>query len=168
MSESTGDTNPSDAAKTSRVFLLVLDDTDELTVALGYACQRARKSGGRVALLYVMEPDEFQQWMMVQDLMREEKRQEAEQRLQRYARRVFDRTGTFPILFLREGQRREELLKLIEEEPSVSVLVLGAGTGPEGPGPLVSHLTGKGLGRLRVPLTIVPGNLTEEQLDAIT
>ena len=58
-------------------------------------------------------------------------------------------------------------MKLIDEEPSISILVLGASTGPKGPGPLISALTGKSIGRLRIPITIVPGNLTEADLENI-
>jgi nucleotide-binding universal stress UspA family protein len=151
-----------------RIFLVVVDESEELNIALSYACLRARNSGGRVALLYVMEPGEMQSFMMIEDIMREERRTEAEQVLQRHAKQVNEITGTLPILYLREGNRRDELMKLINEEPSVSILVLAAGTGPEGPGPLVSYLTGKAVGRLRIPLTIVPGSLTPDQLEAVT
>jgi nucleotide-binding universal stress UspA family protein len=151
-----------------RIFLVVVDESEELNIALSYACLRARNSGGRVALLYVMEPGEMQSFMMIEDIMREERRTEAEQVLQRHAKQVNEITGTLPILYLREGNRRDELMKLIDEEPSVSILVLAAGTGPEGPGPLVSYLTGKAVGRLRIPLTIVPGSLTPDQLEAVT
>jgi nucleotide-binding universal stress UspA family protein len=151
-----------------RIFLVVVDESEELNIALSYACLRARNSGGRVALLYVMEPGEMQSFMMIEDIMREERRTEAEHVLQRHAKQVNEITGTLPILYLREGNRRDELMKLIDEEPSVSILVLAAGTGPEGPGPLVSYLTGKAVGRLRIPLTIVPGSLTPDQLEAVT
>ena len=72
------------------------------------------------------------------------------------------------MLYVREGTRREELLKLLDEEPQISILVLGANVGKRGPGPLIEALTGKFLGKLRVPLTIVPGNLTEEEIDSIS
>ena len=77
-------------------------------------------------------------------------------------------SGQLPVLYVREGNPREELIKLINEEPQVSILVLAADTGPGGPGPLVSALTGKFVGRLRVPITIVPGHLSNEQIAAIT
>lgn len=151
-----------------RIFLVVLDESTELGVALRYACYRALHTGGRVALLYVTEPTELQHWMAVEDIMREERRMEAEQALQRHAKLVNEITGTMPVLYLREGDRRDELLALMAEEPSVSILVLAAGTGPEGPGPLVSYLTGKGVNKLRIPLTVVPGDLSEERLRAVT
>lgn len=155
------------APETPRVFLVVVDDSQEMQLALFYACLRARRTGGRVALLQVLEPGEFQHWMSVGDLMREEARQEAEMRLQKLAGQVNEILGAYPILYLREGSRREELLALIEEDPSISILVLGASTSGGGPGPLVSALTGKFLSNMRIPLTLVPDNLTEEQLAEI-
>jgi nucleotide-binding universal stress UspA family protein len=151
-----------------RVFLVVVDDSAELEVALRYACRRARKTGGRVALLAVLEPGDFQHWAAVSDLMAEEARAAAEQMLQKLAEKVNEWTGTMPVLYVREGSRSDELLKLIEEEPSISILVLGANPGPKGPGPLVSMLTGRMVGRLRVPITIVPGNLSLEDVDKVS
>jgi nucleotide-binding universal stress UspA family protein len=151
-----------------RIFLVVVDDTPELSVALRYACLRARNSGGKVALLAVLEPGEIQHFLAVETLIREEQRAEAEQKLQKYAREVYALTGGMPALYVREGDQRDELLALIEEEPSISILVLGADTGPEGPGPLVSYLAGRGMTRLRIPVTIVPGGLSNEEIDAIT
>lgn len=170
MTEPTASTDTSAATSASqRIFLVVVDDSPELKVALRYACLRARKSGGRVALLYVMEPTEAQSWLAVENLMREEARSEAEQKVQKLAREVNEMTGgTMPILYIREGDRRDELMALIQEEPRVSILVLGAGTGPEGPGPLITYVTGRGVSRLQVPVTVVPGGLSNEQLDAIT
>jgi nucleotide-binding universal stress UspA family protein len=162
------DTGSGSAKVGERIFLLVVDESEELTVALHYACRRARRTGGRVALLYVIEADEFQEWVAVENLMREERRTVAEQVLQRLAKEVNEVAGAMPVLYVREGTRRDELLKLIAEEPSISILVLGASSGPEGPGPLVSYLTGKAVSRLRIPVTIVPDTLTDEQLDAIT
>jgi nucleotide-binding universal stress UspA family protein len=150
-----------------RVFLVVVDNSPELGVALRYACVRAKKTGGRVALLYVMEPADFQQWAGVNELMREEARQEAEQTLQKMAADVQKLSAAMPVLYVREGERRDELLKLIDEEPTISILVLGAATGPRGPGPLVSALTSKFVGKLRVPVTIVPGNLSLEEVDNV-
>ncbi len=150
-----------------RVFLVVVDDTEEMRVALRYACRRAAHTHGRVALLYVMESSEFQHWMSVGDLMREEARSEGEQILQRCATQVSEQTGSLPVLYLREGSRRSQLMELIDEEPSISILVLAADTEPRGPGPLVSALTGKFVGKLRVPVTIVPGHLSDEEVDKI-
>jgi nucleotide-binding universal stress UspA family protein len=151
----------------NRVFLVVVDDTEEMRAALCYACRRARHTNGRVALLRVVEPAEFQHFATIGNLMRAEARQEAEELLQRIAAEVNDISGHLPVLYVREGNPRDELIKLIDEEPQISSLVLAADTGPGGPGPLVTAMTGKFIGKLRVPITIVPGNLSDEQLEAI-
>jgi nucleotide-binding universal stress UspA family protein len=151
-----------------RVFLVVIDETEELQIAVHYAARRASHTGGRVALLYVIEPSELQHWIAIENLAREEQREEAEQLMRRLCEEILPIAGSMPIVYIREGSRRDELLALINEEPRVSILVLAAGTGPEGPGPLISYLTGKPAARLRIPITIVPGSLTMEQLDAVS
>lgn len=159
--------SPEQRPHNNRVFLVVVDDTSEMNVALRFACSRARHTGGRVALLYTLEPNDFKYWMGVGDLMRKEARAEAEKLLQRHAGKVQEWSGSTPILFLREGSQRDALLKLIAEEPQISILVLGANPSSGGPGPLVSALTGKMIGKLRIPITVVPGNLKDEDVDAI-
>jgi nucleotide-binding universal stress UspA family protein len=151
-----------------RIFLVVVDATKEHEKALRFASLRARNTGGRVALLYVIEPAEFQHWMAVESLMREERRQEAEALLQRVSAEVQKVSGLTPVFYLREGNVHDELLKLIDEERSISILVLAAGTDKKGPGPLVSQLAGKQSGSLRIPITIVPGNLSDDDIDALT
>jgi len=154
--------------KTGRTFLVVVDDSEEMRAALRYACRRALHSGGRVALLRVVEPAEFQHFAAIANRMRDEARQDAETLLQRLAAEVNETSGELPMLYVREGNARDELLALINEEPSMSILVLAAGTGPEGPGPLIAALSGKYVNRLRIPLTIVPGSLTDDAIDALT
>jgi nucleotide-binding universal stress UspA family protein len=155
-------------APSERTFLVVVDDTPELLVAIRYASRRAKRTGGKVAMLYVIDPIEPQQWAAVGELMKQEAREQAEEVVHRFSELVLALTGTLPRTIVREGNRRDELLKLIAEDPGISVLVLAAATGPEGPGPLISALASKYASTLRVPLTIVPGNLSEAQIDAIS
>ena len=151
-----------------RVFLVVVDETEEMRNALRYACRRARKTGGRVALLHVIEPLEFQHWLGVGRVMEEEVRAEAERRLQLLASEVYDQTGTLPVLHLREGDRAEQLVQLLQEDPSISLLVLGTASGSgSSPGPLVTYLLANLGRRIRIPVTLVPGELTTEEIDAL-
>ena len=151
-----------------RTFLVVVDESPEMRNALRYACRRAKRTGGRVAMLYVMEPPEGQQWGAVVDLMRQEARQEAEDVIARHADVAVSMTGQPPTIHIREGKSRDELIKLLTEDRSISVLVLGSASSSEGPGPLVTAFTGKLGNQLRIPLTIVPGALTEAEIDAIS
>lgn len=156
------------AAGGERIFLCVVDSTTECHKAIYFAVRRSMRSGGRVGLLYCMEPAEFQHWMSVEERMREEAREEAEGFISQYASRVQELSGDTPILYVREGKPADVIEQLITEEPGISILVLGAGTGKKGPGPLVSSIGGRRSGQFPIPITIVPGNLTEEQIDALT
>ncbi len=151
-----------------RIFLVVVDESPEMRNALRYACRRAKRPGGRVALLYVMDPPEVQQWGGVADLMRQEARQQAEEVVARHADVAVSLTGQPPTIHIREGLSREELVRLLMEDRSISVLVLGSASNNDGPGPLVTAFTGKLGNQLRIPLTIVPGALSEAEIDAIS
>ncbi len=154
-------------ARRERIFLVVVDESQEMANALRFACRRAQHTGGRVALLYVVEPVEFQHWFGVGRMLEEDARLDAERRLQTLAAEVFQQTGTMPILHIRQGRREEEVLKLLEEDHDISLLVLATAPESPNPGPIVSYLM-KNLGRLRVPVTLVPGQLTPEEIDALT
>src|SRR5262249_41153100 len=125
-------------AEPERVFLAVVDETPEHRIAVRYASRRAAHTGGRLAMLYVVEASELQHFMAIEELARAERREAAEELLQRLCEENAPVAGSMPIVFIREGRPRDELIALINEEPSISVLVLAAGTGPEGPGPLIS------------------------------
>jgi nucleotide-binding universal stress UspA family protein len=155
-------------AKAPRVFLVVVDETEEMRNALRYACRRAQHTNGRVALLHVIEPAEFQHWLGVGRMMEEEARAGAEQRVQTLAAEVFAQTGAMPTVHIREGKRSDELVALLQEDPSISLLVLATATGSGNPGPLVTFLLSNLGRRIRIPVTLVPGELSVEEIDALT
>ena len=104
MSDKSGDKSsemPSRPDAGPRIFLVVVDDTEEMSVALHYAARRARNSGGRVALLYVIEPGELQHFGAIEELMRAESRDDAEQLMQRLAKQVVELCGSVPVLYIR-------------------------------------------------------------------
>ncbi len=151
-----------------RVFLVVVDESDEMRVALRFASLRAKATDGRVALFSAIEPTDFGHWQAVKERMEEELREEAEARLEKFADDVNVVSGKMPVIYIRYGTKRDVLLELLGEEPQISVLVLAAGTGGKGPGPLISHLTGKEYSKIDIPITIVPGTLSDEEIDAVT
>ena len=150
-----------------RKFLVVLDDSRECLSAMRFAAMRAMKTGGGVAILSVIPPDEFNHWIGVSDLMREEARERIQAHFDVFAKWMRDSNKIDPDLIIREGEPIKEILGYVTDNPEVGVLVLGAGNDNSGPGPLVSQLS-KNSGSLPVPITIVPGNLSKEQLEAIT
>jgi nucleotide-binding universal stress UspA family protein len=150
-----------------RKFLAIVDDTPECRVALRFAARRAQHTGGIVTLLYVVPPADFQQWAGVERVMREEAHQEAERHLHETAKTVNDIVGSMPELVIREGRPVDEIRDLLKEDRAISILVLAAGTSMEGPGPLVSLIAGPSAGAYPIPVTVVPGSLTDEQIDAL-
>ena len=151
-----------------RKFLVVVDDTPECRVALRFACRRAQRTSGGVVLLRVIEPADFQHWLAVEERMRQEAREEAEHLLQALAAEVNEWAGVMPEFLIREGNKRDEILVQIEDDPGIRILVLGASSDKEGPGPLVSSLAGQMSGSMRVPITVVPGELSDDQVDELS
>lgn len=149
-------------------FLVVVDDTPEVRVALRYASRRARNVQGQLVLLRVIAPIDFHQWAGVADLMRQEAREAAEKLLGDLADSLERESGIRPELVIREGVAQAELLAQIEADPGIRILVLAAAPGKEGPGPLVSAMAGKLAGTMAVPITIVPGSLSDAALDALS
>lgn len=151
-----------------RKFLVIVDDTPECSRAVLYAARRAERTGGAVVLLFVIGPADFQHWLGVENIMRAEAMEQAESTLGRFADLVRGKSAIEPQLAIREGNKSEEIVKLIDEDEDIAILVLAAGTDKEGPGPLVTALAGQGSGTFPVPLTLVPGNLDEDAIGDIT
>ena len=150
-----------------RKFLVILDDSRECLNAMRFAAMRAANTGGGVTVLSIIPPDEFNHWIGVADIMRAESRERIEVHFEVFAKWMRDKQNVDPELVIREGVPVTEILAHIDEDPEVGILVLGAGTGKKGPGPLVTQLT-KSAGELNIPITIVPGDMSKERLEAVT
>jgi nucleotide-binding universal stress UspA family protein len=145
-----------------RKFLVVVDRTAECGVALRFAARRAQHTGGRVTLLCAAPPPDFQQWRGVEEIMRDEAYGEAEALVHAAAKTVNELSGLMPELVIRYGLATECLHHLLKEDKDISILVIASGTAKEGPGPLVSMFASA---VQTIPVTIVPGNFTPEQVD---
>ena len=150
-----------------RKFLIILDDTPEMLNAMRYAAIRASKTGGGVEMLAIVSPEEFQVFMGVADVMRAEAREKIEAHFQIFKSRMEKREGVTPTLAIREGDKIEEVIAHVKSDPEIGVLVLGAGA-EKGPDPLVAALTGRRMSEMHVPITIVPGAMTTEEIIAVT
>ena len=149
-------------------FLVIIDDTPECDRAVYYASRRAARTSGGVIMLRVIETqDSAQQWLGVADIMKAEAQEAADEVLTRFAERVAAVTGLIAERVVREGEPAEEIVKLIEADEDIVVLILAAGVELEGPGPLVTSLS-KTVGSFPVPIGIVPGHLSDEELDALS
>jgi len=147
-----------------RKFLVVVDKTPECRIAVRFAARRAQHTNGRVTLLCVAQPADFQQWRGVEEIMRDEARQEAEGLIYAAAKTVSELAGIIPELVISDGRPIDALLELIKSDKDISILVLASGTAKDGPGPLVGLFAGS---VQAIPVTIVPGNFTDEKIDQL-
>lgn len=150
-----------------RKFLVVLDDSRECLNAIRFAAMRAAHTGGGVEILSIIQPETFNHWIGVGDIMREEERERIVAHFEVFAKWMRDKQGIDPELVIREGEPVDEILAQVKDDPEIGVLVLGAGTDKKGPGPLVTQMT-RNSGSLPIPFTIVPGDMSKERLEAIT
>ena len=150
-----------------RKFLVVVDDSPEFEAALRYAARRAKSTGGRVALLRIIPGGSDEQWAGVREQIQREQRAEAEGLLTRLGEEAQARSGAAPIFLIEEGEPQAAIRKVCGEDPEIKILVLAAGSGSRGPGPLVSAVLKQGaaFGGRKLPVTIVPGELTDAEIE---
>jgi nucleotide-binding universal stress UspA family protein len=150
-----------------RKYLVVIDDTEECDRAVYWAAKRAGRTKSQIVMLRVLETAERnQQWMGVADIMQAEALEAANAVLDKFVARMKHIANIKPDRVIREGNTADEIAKLIDEDADIGILVLGAGTGKEGPGPLVSDIA-KTAGTFPIPVAIVPGHLSDEDLEAM-
>jgi len=150
-----------------RKYMVVIDDTEECERAVHWAAKRAGRTKSQLIMLRVIETSERnQQWLGVADIMKAEEMEAANKALDKYAAQAKKIARLTPDRVVREGDAAEELVKLIDEDADIGILVLAAGTGKEGPGPLVSSLC-KSASTFPIPVAIVPGHLSDAKLDAM-
>ena len=145
-------------------FLVIVDGTDELTTAIRFAAKRALSTKGGVVLLNVIEHSDPQQWQSVEDIIIQEARAEAEEKLKKWSNVVNDISGIVPEIVIKEGIASEEIINYLQDDENIRFLVLAAAGGEE-PGPLVSLLAGKKSGILPIPVVVIPAGITNDSID---
>jgi nucleotide-binding universal stress UspA family protein len=145
-------------------FLIIADDTPEFVKVLRLASKRAEKVGGSVLMLKIIPPADFQHWMSVRDIMEEEARAEALETLDYYTNVIKKLSGIEAESAIREGKPEEVIANIISEDRDIHLLVLGANVDGD-PGPLVRSFREVLLNELHMPVLVVPGNMTDEEID---
>jgi nucleotide-binding universal stress UspA family protein len=148
--------------------LVIVDDTAEWDRAVYYASRWALRAGGGVVMLRIIEiEDQNQQWLGVADIMRAEAQEEANEALDRASGRANGIAAITPERVIREGDPTEQILDVIDQDPDIAVMVLAANPGPEGPGPIVT-LMADVVGTFPIPIIVVPGDLSDADIDALS
>ena len=145
-------------------FLVIVDDSKELNVAIRFAAKRAQSTKGGVILLNVIEQFDPQQWQSIEDIILQEARDKAQEKLQKWSKIINDLTGIVPELMVKEGVTSEKIVETLEEDKAIRFLVLAAAEADK-PGPLVTLLAGQKSGKLPVPVVIIPQGLSDNVID---
>ncbi len=149
-----------------RVYLVIVDETDEAHVALRFASRRAANTGGVVHLLALVPKQAFNAFGGVQATIEEEARDRAEVLANSAAGELMHESGKMPQIAVRVGDGKTVINEYLKDHPEVAALVLGAAAeGP--PGPLVAHFSANA-GSLQCPLFIIPGGLNAEEVSRLS
>ncbi|HEV2558365.1 MAG TPA: universal stress protein [Microvirga sp.] len=148
-------------------FMVVVDETPECHRAVHFAARRASRTGASMLMLAAVDPPDDFEWIGVGEAMIAEAEEEAQKRLTEAAKEARSAAGLDPEQVLLVGDKADCIAKIIAEDEDISFLVLAAGSGKEGPGPLVSTIAGKAASTFPIPIVIVPGGLTDEEIDAL-
>lgn len=148
-------------------FLVIVDETEECDRAIYFAARRAMRMNCGVALLAVIDPARVHEWLGIGDVIQQEAEEAASAMLNRAAMRAREISGIQPDIVVRQGPRSEQIMQLIDEDEDISFLVLAASSSSEGPGPLVSTLAAKSSGTFPIPIVIVPGAMSDEEIEAL-
>jgi nucleotide-binding universal stress UspA family protein len=150
-----------------RIYLVIVDETEEARVALRFASRRAARTGGNVHMLALVPPQPFSLFGGVQATIEEEARERAETLVTAAAGSLLSESGKMPVISVVVGDAVKVVREFLADHPEVAALVLGAAA--EGaPGPLVSHFAGTHAGQLPCPVFIVPGSLSEDAIDRLS
>ncbi|RDE09491.1 universal stress protein [Pelagibacterium lacus] len=150
-----------------RKFLVIVDDTPECAKAVTFAALRVRRTGGTVVLLSIIEPDQFQHWLGVEEVMRTEAYETCQNLQARHAANIAAFGSIKTEKLVREGKKTDVIEALLAEDPDIAILVLAAADSSEGPGPLVTQIAARGHNAFRVPVTVVPGSISDADLAAL-
>ncbi|MBT3778152.1 MAG: universal stress protein [Pelagibacteraceae bacterium] len=154
----------------NRYILVIADNSNEMEIALEYACARSKKTSRKIIIATFIEPLDVLTTQGVTEIMKNEARDTAELLLQKAASHVKDKTGEMPTLAIREGETITELKKLIEEEKNINVLVLAANSDPKNKdsNTIINSLLSQEITNMRIPIMIVPGNFSKDHIALIS
>lgn len=150
-----------------RKFLVLLDDSHECLNAMRFAAMRAANSDGGVVILSVIPPEDIQHGFGVAEVMRAEARERIEAHYEVFAKWMRSRPKVEPELIIREGDAAEELVRIVSEDPQIGIVVLGLAGGKSPQNTVLTRLL-RDVSALPCPITLVPGDMSKERLEAIT
>ena len=149
-------------------LLVCVDGSEHSRVAVRYACKEAERLGFKVEMIHVINPSEYNTLFMGGDMLREEKMAEAEALLKEIVKEAKGISSIKPSYQIREGFLSDEVVKAIEEDGNINMLILGKAPETSNKKDFIAVLSAQLISKIMVPMLIVPGNLTDLQIDELT
>ena len=149
-------------------YLVIADGSDEFSVAIHYAARTVRARRAGLAIAHITDLEDFVHWGKVEAMMRHDLRVQAEKDIWQIAKTINEDHDIYASLYIKEGAVVDKIIEIIEEDKTIRGLILAGASNASNQGPLVTYFSGKGMGKLRIPVIIVPGHLDVEAINAIT
>jgi nucleotide-binding universal stress UspA family protein len=150
----------------ARKYLVCVTDNDESRVALKMACIKAKHHGGKVTVVHVIPPTDGQTLFTVAERLKEEQRSAAETFIKQMCESAFALTGIMPVIDIRDGNVGDEIVCAALEDGDYILMVLGFSES-SGSAALMEWLCAQMGKKLLIPIMVVPGNLTDQQMQSI-
>ena len=149
-------------------ILVCISDNDHSRIAVKFAASKAKRTGCKLCILHVVNASDYQSALAVADVMRQELIDASRVLLERFAEEAKEWADLTPCVLTREGRISDEIVNAVEDDNSINMLILGTSLKSPGREDLLPLLVSQLGNRLLIPMTIVPGNLTEQQIKALT
>tara|TARA_B100001248_G_C27264261_1_gene399937 strand:- start:167 stop:634 length:468 start_codon:yes stop_codon:yes gene_type:complete len=146
--------------KIKEYLLVYVDESEEFLEAMKYACELAQTDSLGIILLYIIQDENFRHWKGVENIMREEQKNEAKEVLEKYILYIKDNYKLHVKSYIKTGEKLEVLIKTLKgKRTKVKNLVLGLAMDKTENNKVISSLTGILRKKLTLPIIIVPGKV---------
>lgn len=145
-------------------FLAVFDGTDECKSAVRYASRRAQINSADLLIVATIDTVEFTYWLNVNSKMIDNIEKESKEMLSNLSKEIHSYSDINCDYIIEHGSKLEVVKKLIDDDQSISLLILASNKKDKKPGILVETISGVGYS---IPVVVLPGNLNDDSIDKL-
>ena len=145
-------------------FLAVFDGTDECKSAVRYASRRAQINSADLLIVATIDTVEFTYWLNVNSKMIDNIEKESKEMLSNLSKEINSYSDINCDYIIEHGSKLEVVKKLIDDDQSISLLILASNKKDKKPGILVETISGIGYS---IPVVVLPGNLNDDSIDKL-
>ena len=147
------------------IFLAVFDGTDECKSAVRYAARRAQLNNANLLIVATVDTAEFTYWLSVNSKMIDNIEKESKEMLEVLSKDIQSYSNVECSYIIEHGSKLDVVKRLIDEDETISLLVLASNKKDKNPGVLVETISGDGYS---IPVVVLPGNLNDDSIDKLS